>query len=485
MNTRPTPSKYQQDVFTAIADTDDSLAVNAVAGSGKTTTCVWSLDYIPPGQSVLMLAFNKSIVETLKTKVPAGVEVDTFHAIWFRTFTRAYPRTKVEARKTWKVLDRLYSREDVGKFGPFITKLVGLAKNVGIGYPDLLPFTTEALADLADYHDVNGLDESDRDRALSMTLETLGASNEDTTMVDFDDMLYLPLLFGLTPPTYDVVYIDEAQDTNMVQIHLLKRLVGKRLIAVGDPYQAIYGFRGADSNAMGYLVDAFSCRELPLSISYRCSRSVVELAQSIVPHIESHPDALPGSVTHAPLDGVGLHDAILCRNTAPLISTAYDLISSGRPAKVLGRDIGVGLQNLLKKVAGSETDLDLVADRLFSYRNREVERYLAKGQDLKAQQVNDKVDCLSIFIDNLPEDGRTLTRLNREISSLFGDKNRAVTLATIHKAKGMEWDRVYLLRPDLMPSKWAKRPWQQDQEQNIIYVAYTRAKVDLVLVEGK
>jgi DNA helicase II / ATP-dependent DNA helicase PcrA len=479
---KQTPSKYQKAVFSAIADTNDSLIVNAVAGSGKTTTSVWSLDYVPPGQSVLFLAFNKSVVETLKGRVPAGVEVATFHSIWFRTYTRSFPRCKVESRKTWKILDRLYDKEEVTELGSFINRLVGLAKNAGLGYPDIAPLDVTGLEYLADYHDLNGISQDKWGRALEMALEVMEESRRETSLVDFDDMLYLPLVFNMTPRLFDVVFIDEAQDTNLVQIHLLKRLVGKRLIAVGDPCQAIYGFRGADSNAIGYLAQAFNCHELPLSISYRCSRSVVELAQSLVPHIESHPQALPGSVTYGKLEGVTPADAILCRNTAPLISTAYDLIRGGTPARVLGRDIGVGLIALLKKVAGAEEDLEVIIDRLFNFRNREVERFLAKGQELKAQQVEDKVECLLIFIDNLPEDARTLDQLNRSITAMFADKSLAVTLSTVHKAKGMEWDRVFIIRPDLMPSKWAKRDWQKSQELNIVYVAYTRAKLDLVLV---
>jgi superfamily I DNA/RNA helicase len=74
------------------------------------------------------------------------------------------------------------------------------------------------------------------------------------------------------------------------------------------------------------------------------------------------------------------------------------------------------------------------------------------------------------------------------VDSLFGDNvTGLLVLSTIHKAKGREWERVFWLdRIGTCPSKWARQAWQQDQEKNLMYVAATRAKselIDLNLVE--
>lgn len=124
--------------------------------------------------------------------------------------------------------------------------------------------------------------------------------------------------------------------------------------------------------------------------------------------------------------------------------------------------------------------------KLDDYEAREVDRAMAKDQSTKAESVRDRVDCIRIIIGALAERERTVPKLVEAIQSLFTDKaNGTITLCTVHKAKGMEWQRVYILDHNkLMPSKWAKRPWQKEQEKNLMYVAYTRAKFELAFIDS-
>ena len=258
---------------------------------------------------------------------------------------------------------------------------------------------------------------------------------------------------------------------------------GGRLIAVGDPHQAIYGFRGADSEAMGRIKEEFDCQELPLSVSYRCPQAVVRAAQEFVEGIETFDGAPEGKVENLskfpPLEDFTNRDTILCRNTAPLVETAFHLIRNKKPCKILGRDIGVGLENLIKKMRAK--DVDGLIDKLMAYQNREIAQHVSKGREDKAQAVGDKVETLMVLIDNLDEDNRTIEGLVASIQNLFTDNGKGMlTLSTIHKAKGLEWPKVYILgRHDFMPSKWARKAWQKQQEYNLIYVAYTRSQQEL------
>jgi superfamily I DNA/RNA helicase len=149
---------------------------------------------------------------------------------------------------------------------------------------------------------------------------------------------------------------------------------------------------------------------------------------------------------------------------------------------VLGRDIGQGLISLVKKMkASSITDL---ISKLQSYRQRELKRAQAKGDEEKIAVLDDKLETLQVFID---EAGRiSVETLIRQIESLFDDDGlgrQRITLATVHKSKGLEWDRVFILDAHkLMPSKWARQPWQRQQEKNLQYVAATRAKSELYYV---
>lgn len=113
---------------------------------------------------------------------------------------------------------------------------------------------------------------------------------------------------------------------------------GARIVAFGDPFQAINAFRGADAQAFAHIVERFRCRELPLTVSFRCARSVVERAARIVPYIEASETASEGKVKDIISLPEGLQprrDVVLCRTWAPLISTMLRLLSQGVPSKLL------------------------------------------------------------------------------------------------------------------------------------------------------
>lgn len=486
-------SEYQKAIFAAVADPDgESLIVNAVAGSGKTSTIMEAVRRLPEDLRVLMVAFNKSISEELKRRAPRHVMISTYHALGFGQYRRLHGNVRVEGNKLrdlWRKMqdvDHVIDRNEAIMYGAFVMRLVGLAKQAGIGY--LIANDRSVWSDIVEHHDLY-LESKDATeaRGISLAQDLLELSDKERSVIDFTDMLYFPLIDDLRFFQNDYVFIDEAQDTDAVQRALLKRMLkpGGKLIAVGDRHQAIYGFRGADSTAMDLIRDEFGCEELPLSISYRCPQAVVAEAQSIVPQIEASPKAQVGEVTELPSydwKGFGPHDVILCRNTAPLIDMAYWFLRHGVAAKVLGREIGAGLVALIKKMG--VTALGPLEDKLAAYCDREVAKLVSKGDDTKAEAIRDRVDCILMIIEHLPEGTRTVAGLVTVIESLFKDGNGCLTLSTVHKSKGLEWDTVYLLdRDNLMPSRWARKPWQKQQELNLIYVAVTRPKNRLIHID--
>jgi superfamily I DNA/RNA helicase len=306
----------------------------------------------------------------------------------------------------------------------------------------------------------------------------------------------MPVLRDVNMWQNDWVLVDEAQDTNPVRLALAKKMLrpGGRLVAVGDPCQAIYGFAGADSESLNKIAKEFNAIQLPLTVTYRCPKSIVAHARQWVNHIEAHESAPEGSVTSMlredfdKLDGNALRksDAVLCRNTAPLVALAFSLIRRRIACHVEGRDIGQGLIALAKR--WKVKTVGALRGRLDGYRERETERFMAKGQEAKAAQLQDKVDTLIVIMDTLtPSD--TVDAVVKIINDLFGDTedgkpSPSLTLCTVHKAKGREWHRVYLYgRNKFMPSRYARQDWQVEQETNLIYVAVTRAKEELIEVE--
>lgn len=190
----------------------------------------------------------------------------------------------------------------------------------------------------------------------------------------------------------------------------------------------------------------------------------------------------PGMVVHnEPSFSAG--EAIICRNTAPLISKAYELIGRGVGCKVLGREIGAGLIKLIEKMKGR--GIDNLLEKLEAWGEREQAKFMAKGQEQKAEAVNDKLAAIKAVSDYLPETDRTVPALIRKLDDMFSDDADAkmVLLMTAHKSKGLEFERVYVLEPSLMPSKWARQAWQQEQEENLQYVCWTRAKRELIFLQ--
>jgi DNA helicase II / ATP-dependent DNA helicase PcrA len=502
-------SQYQAAVFDFIERAKGSAIVRAVAGSGKTTTILHALRYIKDGASVLMLAFNAAIAKELQTRVEAigkelgksFVNARTFHSLGYgavmnrikghrRPGTNAqHPAANlnVDANKMRKIARETLGMVDERLYSEFACRLVSLAKGQGIGA--LEPDLDAAWYSLVAHHDLY-LDSVDAniDRGVEIARQLLQVSNDraENGEIDFDDQLYLPLLWKMKLTQYDFVFIDEAQDTNPARRALAKLALkpGGRLIAVGDPMQAIYGFTGASHDAMDLIAAEFDAQELPLSVSYRCAREIVALAQTIVPYLEPSPSASQGAVSRLKLNvalkALKPSDAVLCRQTAPLVGLAFKLIAAGRGCIILGREIAKGLVSLIEKQRADS--VEGLLEKLATYREREIARFTAKGEEQKAEGVADRCDCIETVIHNLPETERTVFAVVRKIESLFSDANGVLTLSTVHKAKGREWNTVAILEPELMPSKWARQAWQVAQERNLMYVAYTRAKEHLIFL---
>ena len=488
-------SAYQSDIFRWIEESRDSLIIEAVAGSGKTTTIVEAIKHVPPEQSVVFLAFNKSIAEELKRRVTQpNAKCMTLHSLglsaWKQALTWDAQGLNIDGKKIRNIIDEM--ELEWGKWTKEMTKLVGLAKGGGIvpkglevKYSGLVEDSEDVWEDLMELYDIDP-DQVD----LGLVREVLTRSIEQAReVIDFDDMLYMPVIAGAEFQKADVVFLDEAQDVNGIQAEIVSRMLlpESRVVAVGDPNQAIYGFRGALSDSMHQIGRRFHCTSLPLSVSYRCPKSVVAKAREWVSHILPHEDSIEGIVEDAGDWRVGDFrpgDAILCRNARPVVAIAFLLIRNKVAARVVGRDIGQGLVSLINKMKAS-TILDL-DERLSKYRKREVER--AKGKEAKIGALDDKLDTIRVFMDEAgPHAG--IGTLIQSIEGLFGDgadMRGMVTCSTVHKAKGMEWDRVFVLDADtLMPSRWARQAWEMQQEDNLCYVAATRAKKELRYVSSE
>lgn len=486
-----------------------SLNLVARAGCGKTTTLIEVVERIRdafPHSSTFLGAFNKSIAAEIRAKLTARsidwrqAEAGTMHSAGFRLWRGAARNVQVNERKVQDIITRL--AEGQPDDSPFVRApaelraVVSLAKQSGFGWRKSVRDEGEWLA-MIEHHAIELDGGLDLQRFLEAAMRVLCTSHvEDKSEIDYDDMVSAPLVHntGVRYP-YDFVLIDEAQDTNAARRDLALKLLRPgtgRLIAVGDDRQAIYGFTGADSDAMQLIKRALNSAELPLNITYRCPKAIVRAAQAYVPDIHAHETAPEGVVRRTTAAEVDFSQhaasAILCRNVAPLIQMAYELIARKIACRVEGRDIGKSLKQLANR--WRVKTLPALRERLEKHLEKETAKWLAKGREDKVAALEDKVHSLYALMEACAAEGRTqVADLLAMVDSLFSDagladSHRVLTLSTVHKSKGREWPTVFILREkEFMPSRWARKEWQTLQEQNLIYVAITRAQRELVYLD--
>lgn len=464
-------SPYQEAIFSHL-NSPNNLIVQAVAGSGKTFTMIEMANRL--NCKACFLAFNKSIADELRSKV-TGAEVKTLNALGHAIVTRRLPGVKLESWKTANAVRSKLNTEEYAEFGPQVSRLVSLAKGSAFGI--INDASRQYFLELVDQFEIDI--PADKIAKATATATTIFQQViNDFTSFDFDDQLFMPVFHCWTFPTFDVVFIDEAQDLNPIQHLILSRLQtnGARIIAVGDSRQAIYGFRGAMQSSMEILKDRFAMLELPLSITYRCDRRIVELAQSLVPHIEARPGAAPGEVLYTDsIDITKVPDncLVVCRNNAPIFGLAMKALVARRPVRVLSNFT----EQLKSFIKGFKTrDLKILEERLLKWYEFEMQQAEEAGFYGRMQYLTDKYESVRFLIAESTTIDDVMNALER-----FGNSTTGPTLCTIHKAKGLEAERTIILNREKLPSRFAHTEASLQQENNLLYVAITRAKHELTI----
>lgn len=475
-------SPFQTAIFAAGTESSDSLSIHAVAGSGKTTTAV-ELAKRLGADNVSLLAFNKSIAEALVNRgLPNAA---TFHSAFFGLL-KAHTRKPYQIRpgKLHTIAKSIILASHFEDFAQTCKRAVSLAKQ--------LCLTPETFNHENFLHIVNNfaLDcPDDTGQAFRYTREIFRRSVEESSpfspVIDFDDMLYEPWRLGIQCELAPTIIVDEAQDTNELQRALLAQ-TSARLICVGDPFQAIYGFRGSSATSMDELAKAHNSTRLPLSISYRCASSIVAHAQKIVAQISAAPNAPEGQVLH--MDSLSAHlasqhvlttDAILCRTNAPLLRLFYSLAARNIPCTILGRDMASLLSNRLKSIIGTRQTYKAVSHELETQCAAELQR--AEQRQGPTGHIVDLFACLRSIIRAGELQSTPVHYLPASVTGMFSDESSPgqITLSTIHRAKGREWPSVIFYQPELCAPRDANPDWLNEQEQNLKYVAITRAMSSL------
>lgn len=479
-----TPTPEQIDIIDAAKRTSDNLLVNALAGAAKTTTLELvckEITSIP----ILSLAFNRRIADEMAKRLPSHVEARTMNALGHRVWMKAIgKRVSIDTKKMHTILTTairaLPKARQEEAWEDMSDTLGWLRAAKRDGYVPAKWHRSSRISAGAMDGWIEPYPEEPTDLQCQLIEDALSASIEASYAggLDFDDQIYMPVCFGASWPRFPLVMIDEFQDLNALQHEMLANLATKRLIGVGDPWQSIYGFRGAKQNGMAAACERWSMRELTLSTTFRVPRLGVERAWFRVPHMRWRDGAPDGHI--AALEGWNEGDipdgaAIICRNNAPLFRAGLRLLARGRHIKLIGMDIGAGLLRILKKLGPLEMGDAQMATAIERWQSEALRT--AKSEET----VFERADCLRVLC--APQhDNWTLRTAIARAEGLFKQEG-PIQLMSGHKAKGLEYETVFHLDPWRVPSRFAREGTEEwEQEQNVRYVIETRFKQNLFLI---
>lgn len=515
-------------------ETSSHVIVKALAGTGKTTTLIGGLNrcfgiqdnLIPSPQQAAVweaitqtqnprascfAAFNVSIAQELARRIPQGkgCAAKTLHGLGVYAVRKSFNLKQDPSEYRVEEIISEIMAEDLRQLRKEKPTLIKAVKELtGLCKVNLASSDQESLDHLRRHYSVEMPDSAQQVYDLVPRVLDRCKDVARDGYIDFDDMIWLPIVLNLPIFKNDLMLVDEAQDLNRCQQEFAKR-AGKRLVLCGDPNQAIYGFAGADSDSMPRMLSELTgspkgCQELPLTVTRRCGKAIVEEAKHYVPEFEAHesnPDGkivntnypirerigesgsrekyeLPYGQTYLPLVEDG--DMILCRANAPLLKECFHFLKMGRRAFVQGRKIGDSLVALLEKMdASSVQDLRV---KLFDWQQKEISKEMTSRNpsESKVEAIIDRTECLLAFSD----EASTLSDVRSKIDRVFTDNQNSpgIKLSSIHKAKGLESKRVFYIQGFGRPMDKIKTEWERQQERNLCYVAITRAIEELVYV---
>jgi superfamily I DNA/RNA helicase len=324
------------------------------------------------------------------------------------------------------------------------------------------------------------------EKLAELAFVVLQRSAQEVNTIDYDDMLWLPSMLGLEYPKYDNVLVDEIQDLNEAQRRIVMGMAnrGARTFVVGDDRQAIYLWRGARFQMFDVFVRDLQAEVLSLPTSFRCARQIVSRSKEFVKDFEHAEGAEEGVVLEIqesdmdPKPG----DFILSRTNAALVKVCVTLMGKDIPVAILGKSYGMELLELIKNSAANSGAYSIETLQLYLKQllQREQSRLSANQSDVFAA-ICDKIDTLRAFCYFFDDLEVVEDRIRRLFSDVLPEK--AVTCSTIHRAKGLERNRVWFLTYTFS-KKTEKTAEQEQEEANLKYVAMTRARSELYLVEA-
>lgn len=499
------PSETQIELCNFVAHKVGNATVESRAGSGKSKTIELMAHFVPKGKKILVVCFNTHIADNLSKRFKncdLNVDVMTYHSLGNKILSY---------KKHLNIKNNFKNDKYISYILSHINELNPDYSSYNIGNKTIYRRNIEKLVNYARYNLMQSTKEINKiaikyginiiGNECSAVSKILRWGSENLEYYDYQDMIWLPYELGIAaniiPLQYDYIFVDEAQDSSLAQQNLINICTKRntRLFIFGDSDQMINVWAGSDDDAFSNFNKKDNIKQFKLNVSYRCAKKIVELAKTIVPDFEAYENAVEGEVNYnVPLKEIRPGDMVLCRLTSPLVDLHLRLINQKIPSKIRGVEIG----NELLKIVNASTTEDV------STLIKEMEKGLidmwieiSEKNEMSLKDASSESDVMiaydTLLTMNILSKGilykkGLIERINNLLinnNEEYNDDINSIYLTTVHRAKGLENERVFILCPSLMPSRLARKDWELKSEQNLIYVAYTRAKKSLNFIDEK
>lgn len=496
-------NEKQQAVVRNYLLSNQSILVLASAGTGKSTLLAALSQHQKRRHSSVYVAFTNAAKKVMQTKMPMAY-IRTTYSLGFEALRSVLPSAdvKVTKNKASKNYDELIENgwrtryiEKVNQEMPVETKLK----------QDVLNLVTKALLNCQ--RDIKGIlgvanqvgfvvlqKETEIEWAAEFAAAIIDTGRKqlfasEGATIDFSEMIAWPaMLSEVKPKQFQEVFVDECQDLSLAQVQLLRKSLvdNGQLVAVGDSHQAIYGFAGASTKSLQIIKELFNCVELPLTINYRCGKSIIRYAREIDPNIEAHSGAPEGQILDVhPEDAYvyainNPHETwFICRTNAKLIQLGLRMVAEGVKFRYQRDVIEDRLTGLIWQFEAYHGGSDLAKNRWNLFRAWLTEQ---KGKAKTADQ-SDLIEALTVFYDRYQPGSSS--KLKSAIARFFRQhsKKANITLSTIHACKGTESHTVVYWGTNLVPHSLATTTEEREQERNLELIARTRAIQTLIKVD--
>lgn len=511
-------SEYQQKIKTYFQQhPHNNMAIEALAGSGKTSTALMLTELTKT--SDVYVAFNKSIQMEMKEKLKnPKTKCYTMHGLALSVMRYNLEKVQKEIDldnfKIHKIIDELFEDEyrydkklntveykDYLKDNYITLYNIIRLKNIEILDVDVIEWICDELGIFRstsefDAHTPNQiLDWIERIDGISLNKFEINNS------IDFTDMLYITLR-KLQNEDWDIpywllftnIYYDEFQDASLLHqklIRYFKRSNG-RFILIYDKNQAIYGFAGADCRATDNVDRIFAPVEhFKLPINYRCGSDILKYVnRQFNVGILPRPNATSGDIIRIDdnqlKDKVKPNDFIIGRKNQQLISTAMDLVKTGKRIYLSDKEI---VTKIIKTVKNTKQQ---TVGKLLEHCNNFLQKYGELKESERKKFDREDIDLIVILINYFNKEHQLGgdCKINYFISYVqnminVDNPDGCVRIMSIHKSKGLEAENVFVLNEGRPFIELGRSKDMVQQERNLSYVALTRAKENLYLVRCK